>query len=202
MIPTVLDAGGGVRQEKKILAFLADGFEEVEAVTPINYLRRAGIEVTIAAIGTETTVRGSRGITFVADCTIAELEKAGELKSASWDGVFVPGGMPGASNLAACVPAGIFFKEMSAAGKIIAAICASPAVFLAPLGLLEGKKFTCYPGMEKKVSNGTWLAERVVVDGNLVTARAAGTAAEFALAIIEKLAGKDAVTAMTQAVLL
>ncbi|MCL1814637.1 MAG: DJ-1/PfpI family protein [Treponema sp.] len=188
--------------EKKILAFLAGGFEEVEAVTPIDYLRRAGIEVTAAAIGTEKTVKGSRGIIITADTTIDELEKLGTFNSASWDGVFVPGGMPGSSNLAACTRAGSFFKEMAAAGKITAAICAAPAVFLAPLGLLEGKKFTCYPGMEKQVSGGTWREDRVVADGNLITSRAAGTAAEFALALIEVLADKEAAKTLEKAVLL
>ena len=187
---------------KKALTFLAEGFEEVEAVTPIDYLRRAGVEVTIAAIGAEKIVRGARGISLAADTTLAALEQGGLLNAASWDGVFVPGGMPGASNLAACTVVGNFYKEMAAAGKIAAAICASPAVFLAPLGLLEGKKFTCYPGMEKKVSGGTWLEDNVVADGNIITSRAAGTAAAFALALIEKLAGKDAAENLIKATLL
>jgi len=187
---------------KKAITFLADGFEEVEAVTPVDYLRRAGVDVTVASIGAERTVRGSHGVSLTADTTIAELEKAGAFRAASWDAVFVPGGMPGASNLAACVPAGDFYKEMAAAGKIVAAICASPAVFLAPLRLLEGKKYTCYPGMEKQVSGGTWIADRVVVDANLVTSRAPGTAAEFALTLIERLAGKDAVKTLSEAALL
>jgi 4-methyl-5(b-hydroxyethyl)-thiazole monophosphate biosynthesis len=178
---------------KKALVFLADGFEEVEAVTPIDYLRRSGVEVVIAAIGQSLSVKGSHGIALTADTTIAALNP---LNPAGWDCVFVPGGMPGASNLAACVPAGNFFREMAKAGKIIAAICASPAVFLAPLGLLEGKKFTCYPGMEQRpeggaIPGGKWLEERVVIDGNLITSRAAGTAAEFALALVERLAGSD-----------
>jgi 4-methyl-5(b-hydroxyethyl)-thiazole monophosphate biosynthesis len=200
---------------KKVLAFLADGFEEVEAVTPIDYLRRAGIEVTVAATGKEKTVTGSHTIKIEADTTIAALKQAGHFNAASWDGTFVPGGMPGSSNLAACAEAGSFFKEMTAAGKITAAICAAPAVFLAPLGLLDGKKFTCYqegnlrpsgsaedPGKEKEVGGGVWAADKVVVDGNLVTSRGAGTAAVFALAIIELLAGKDAAKSVGEAVLL
>jgi 4-methyl-5(b-hydroxyethyl)-thiazole monophosphate biosynthesis len=188
--------------EKKVLVFLAAGFEEVEAVTPIDYLRRAGIAVLIAAIGRETAVKGAHGISFTADTTIAELEKKGGLDAEAWDGVFVPGGMPGASNLAACKEAGSFFKDMSAAGKLIAAICASPAVFLAPLGLLEGKRFTCYPGAESQVQSGIWSADSVVVDGNLITSRAPGTAAGFALALIEKLAGPGEVKKLTEAALL
>ena len=187
---------------KKALCFLAEGFEEVEAITPIDYLRRAGIDLTIAAVGTEKIVTGSHSISIAADTTIAAMDKEGKFNAACWDGVFVPGGMPGASNLASCAPAGNFFKEMAGAGKIIAAICASPAVFLYPLGLLEGKKFTCYPGMEQKVSGGTWLTDRVVVDGNLVTSRAPGTAVFFALVLIELLAGQEQAKKLTEAALL
>ena len=192
---------------KKVLVFLADGFEEVEAVTPIDYLRRAGVEVTVAAIGTGKQVTGSHGISLVADTTITALEQAGRFNAGSWDGAFAPGGMPGAANLAACAPAGNFFKEMSAAGKIIAALCAAPAVFLAPLGLLERKKFTCYPGMESKVASiagggGNWLSDKVVIDGNLVTSRAPGTAVNFALALIELFAGKDAAESLRKSALL
>jgi 4-methyl-5(b-hydroxyethyl)-thiazole monophosphate biosynthesis len=110
--------------------------------------------------------------------------------------------MPGSSNLAACVPVGTFFKEMAAVGKLTAAICAAPAVFLAPLGLLAGKKFTCYPGKEKEVSGGIWQTDNVVVDGHLITSRGAGTAAVFALAIIEYLIGKEKARAVGEAVLL
>ena len=187
---------------KKALCFLAEGFEEVEAVTPIDYLRRAGVEVTVAAIGTEKTVTGSRHISIMADTTIAALENEGLFRTESWDAVFVPGGMPCAVNLAASVAAGNFYKEMAGKGKIIAAICASPAVFLAPLGLLQGKKFTCYPGLENKVSGGIWLEDKVVVDGNLVTSRAAGTAVFFALALVELLEGKEAANKLTAAALL
>ena len=187
---------------KKALSFLAEGFEEVEAVTPIDYLRRAGVEVTVAAIGTEKTVKGSRSIKIEADTTIAALKQEGLLGAESWDAVFIPGGMPGSSNLAACVPAGNIFKEMAAAGKIVAAICAAPAVFLAPLGLLEGKKFTCYPGKEKDLNSGTWLSDKTVVDGNLVTSRAAGTAVSFALALVELLAGKEEAKKLSEAALL
>jgi 4-methyl-5(b-hydroxyethyl)-thiazole monophosphate biosynthesis len=187
---------------KKALTFLAEGFEEVEAVTPIDYLRRAGIEVTVASIKNDRTVTGAHGISLAADTSIAELETSGRLSAAAWDAVFVPGGMPGAANLAACAPVGSFYREMAAAGKIIAAICASPAVFLAPLALLEGKKFTGYPGTENQVKGGTWSAGTVVVDANLITIRGPGTAAVFALALIEKLEGKEAVKKLTEAALL
>ncbi|MDR0600647.1 MAG: DJ-1/PfpI family protein [Treponema sp.] len=176
---------------KKVLVFLAPGFEEVEAVTPVDFLRRAGVEVVIAALGEDRSVTGSHGVALMADTTLGELETAAKLKAALWDGVFVPGGMPGSANLAACAPLGAFYQEMAAAGKITAAICAAPAVFLAPLGLLAGKRFTCYPGMEKGIQGGAWSADPVVADGRLITSRGPGTAAAFALALINALAGPE-----------
>ncbi|MDR2049901.1 MAG: DJ-1/PfpI family protein [Treponema sp.] len=174
---------------KNALVFLAEGFEEVEALTPVDYLRRAGIEVTTASITASRTVKGARGVPVVTDALLEDLSKQGRLSPEAWDAVFIPGGMPGASNLAACPAVGKIFKEMAEAGKIFAAICASPAVVLAPLGLLEGKNFTCFPGLEDTVKGGKHSLEKVVVDGNLITSRAPGTAAAFALALIEKLAG-------------
>jgi 4-methyl-5(b-hydroxyethyl)-thiazole monophosphate biosynthesis len=181
---------------KKALVLLAEGFEEVETVTPITYLRRAEIEVTVAAIGENLTVKGARRIQMNADTT---LEKAA---NAGWDAVIIPGGLNGANNLAACGKTGTLLKEMAAAGKLVCAICASPAVVLAPLGLLAGKKFTCYPGMEEKVKDGEWSENRVVVDGNIITSRAAGTTGEFAIAIIARLLGEDTAKKIADTVLL
>jgi len=182
---------------KKALVLLAEGFEEVETVTPITYLRRAGVEVTTAAIGESLTVKGARGIQVLADTT---LEKASGADV--WDAVIVPGGMSGAANLAACERTGALLKEMAAAGKLVCAICASPAVVLAPLGLLAGKKFTCYPDMEEKVTEGKWSPDRVVTDGSIITSRAAGTTGEFAAAIIGQLLGEDARKKVADSVLL
>ena len=175
---------------KKAIIFLAGGFEEVEAVTPIDYLRRSGVEVTIAAAGLEggqVNVKGARGITVCADTTLGELVKQDKLKADCWDAAIVPGGMPGAANLVACEEIGAFLKEMATAGKFVCAICASPAVVLAPLGILSGKNFTCYPGLEEKVRDGRHSTDRVVIDGNIITSRGAGTAGEFAIAIISNL---------------
>jgi 4-methyl-5(b-hydroxyethyl)-thiazole monophosphate biosynthesis len=188
--------------DKKALIFLADGFEEVEAVTPVDYLRRANIKVVMAAIGKDTSVMGSHGINFTADTTLETMEKQGELNPSGWDCVIIPGGMLGSKNLAACAPVGNFLKKMAGAGKMIAAICAAPAVVLAPLGLLEGKRFTCYPEMEQGLKSGTWTEDKVVIDGALITSRAAGTAAEFAFAIIRILAGDDQENKLRAALLL
>jgi 4-methyl-5(b-hydroxyethyl)-thiazole monophosphate biosynthesis len=187
---------------KKVIVLMAEGFEEVETVTPITYLRRAGIEVTIAAAGESLAVKGARGVQINADILL-ETANAGD-----WDAVVVPGGLKGAENLAASEKAGALLKEMNSAGKLVCSICASPAVVLAPLGLLADRKFTCYPDFEKKVtecaaaSGSKWSQERVVEDGNLITSRAAGTAGEFAIAVIEHLLGKDTAKKIAEQVLL
>ena len=188
---------------KKVLVFLAEGFEEVEAITPVDYLRRAGIEVVTLSLGASQEVNGSHGIAVKAnvlfrDCT---------LTAAGWDAVFCPGGMPGAANIAARAEAGSFIREMAEEGKLIAAICAAPAVILAPLGLLAGKRYTCFPGMEKEVSSALnraaqWTEDRVVRDGNILTGRAAGTAGEFAVAIIGALLSEKEGRAIAEKVLL
>jgi 4-methyl-5(b-hydroxyethyl)-thiazole monophosphate biosynthesis len=183
----------------KALVLLADGFEEVEALTPVDYLRRAGVEVTVAAITESLTVTGRwTGLKVQADTTLSKA--AGE-----WDAVVLPGGMPGASNLASSKETGSLLKEMAAANKLICAICASPVVVLAPLGLLDGKNFTCYPGMEKNLSFDIlsgFTRDRVVVDENLITSRGAGTAGEFAIAIIEELLDETAAEKVMETVLL
>jgi protein deglycase len=185
---------------KTVIVLLAEGFEEVEAITPIDYLRRAGITVTIAAIGGSLSVKGARGITVNADTTLKNLLQ--QQKSASYDAVIIPGGMPGATNIAASKEAGALITEMASTGKPVCAICASPAVVLAPLGILSGKKFTCYPGMEEKVQDGKWTDERVAIDGAIITSRSAGTAGVFAVAIIAQLLGQAEGDKIAQAVLL
>jgi len=187
---------------KKAILLLVEGFEEVEAITPIDYLRRANVEVTVAAIGTSLTVRGSRGLTVVADTTLPDLIKRNEAKAEIWDAIVLPGGNPGAPNLAASTEAAALVREMTAAGKLICAICAAPALVLAPMGLLAGKTFTCFPGFEEKVQGGHWSQERVVTDGQLITSRAAGTTGDFSIAIIKTLVSEAEGDRVAKAVLL
>jgi len=183
---------------KKALVLLADGFEDVEAVTPIDYLKRAGIEVTTASISNNLIVTSRwGGIKITADTALTK-----QITESGWDAVILPGGMPGAVNLAESSEASALIKKMSTNGKLICAICASPVIVLAPLGLLKNKKFTCYPGMEEKTSDGIRLEDRVVIDGSIITSRAAGTAGEFAVAIIEKLLDKAAAEKIAKSVLL
>jgi len=196
---------------KKAIVLLAEGFEEVEALTPVDYLRRAGIETITAAVGAAggtsggRTVTGARRIPVIADTTLEEWlarEDPGE-----WDALVLPGGMPGSANLAASEETGALLEEMAAAGKWICAICAAPALVLAPLGLLAGKKFTCYPGNEEKVSGAFWTEGRVVIDenpqgGGIITGRSAGCAGSFAIAIISRLLSEAEGLKIAQAVLL
>jgi len=194
--------------EKKAVVLLADGFEDVEAITPIDYLQRAGIEVTTVSIS-QSQIVTSRwgGIKLLANTTIAEFLNATAKEKLEWDAVICPGGMPGAANLAASQDVSGLLKKMSANGKLICAICAAPVIVLSPLGLIKGKKFTCYPGMEEKAPEGVthggvWQNARVVVDSNIITSRAAGTTGEFATAIIEKLLDKETAKKIADAVLL
>jgi 4-methyl-5(b-hydroxyethyl)-thiazole monophosphate biosynthesis len=169
---------------KTVLVILAEGFEEVEAIAPIDVLRRAGVRVTIAGV-TGLQVKGSRNIGVQADALLKDIQDLP-------DAVILPGGLPGATNLARSEDVARIVKKMSSAGKLVAAICAAPAVVLAPLGLLEGKKATCYPGCESDFSSKTvYLKDRVVVDGNIITSQGPGTALEFALAIAARLAGQE-----------
>ena len=184
-----------------VLVFFAPGFEEVEALTPVDYLRRAGIDVITAALGKERLVTGSHDIPVMADTCLPDLVKEDKLDIFHWDGVILPGGMPGSSNLAASQEIGAFLKDMVREEKWVCAICAAPALVLAPLGLLEGREFTCFPGLEEKVTGAKWREDRVVVDinpkpkkgsaaGGLITSRGAGTAGEFSVAIISALLDK------------
>lgn len=193
---------GGVTMEKTALVLLADGFEEVEAVTPIDYLRRAGVAVTMVAIGESLAVKGARGITLIADVTLKELVRKKAAENSLWDAVVIPGGMPGAPNIAASRDAGVLIVGMAAAKKLICAICASPAIVLAPLGIISDKRYTCYPNMEETVQGGRWSKEPVVVDGNIITSRGAGTAGLFSIAIIGQLVGKAEADKIAKSMLL
>jgi 4-methyl-5(b-hydroxyethyl)-thiazole monophosphate biosynthesis len=188
----------GVSMLKKVFVFLADGFEEVEAITPVDYLRRAGLETVTVSLNANLEVKGSHGISIVADVLLSSILSLDDACA-----IVFPGGMPGASNLEANVYLDALIKEAVAAGIIIAAICASPAVVLAPKGILKGKNWTCYPTLEGASGyKATWKSDKVVTDGNIITSRGPGTAGLFALAIIEKLQGVPAAAKIKEACLL
>ncbi|MDR2097468.1 MAG: DJ-1/PfpI family protein [Spirochaetaceae bacterium] len=186
---------------KRVYLFLADGFEEVEALTPADYLRRAGIDVKLVSISGGKTVTGSHGIPVIADMLAADLCRA---PVSVGDGLILPGGLPGAEKLAASGEVDALLKEAARAGVLICAICASPAFVLAPKGLLDGRRWTCYPGAESGAGKAkeSWIEDRVAADKNLITSRAAGTAAEWSVKIIETLLGAEAAAKVAQSVLL
>lgn len=169
---------------KKVLVPIADGTEELEAVSIIDILRRAGAEVTVASVdGLQVTA--SRGVKLVADRLIADC--SGD----TYDLIALPGGMPGAEHLRDCKELVQLLKDQRESGRLYAAICASPAVAFQPHGLLQGKKGTCHPGRVDSLENKEAVEQRVVVDGNCVTSRGPGTAIEFALKLVELLFGEE-----------
>ncbi len=174
---------------KKAYVFLADGFEETEAIFPADIMKRAGIAVQLVSCGKTTVVKGAHGISVVCDVTVDDVREPLP------DAVVLPGGMPGAVNLANNDDVRAICVAMNDAGKVVASICASPAVAFCVFGLLKGKNYTCYPGMEDEVPaelSGNWKKDRVVVDGNLVTSRGPGTAGEFGFALVDVLLGDGA----------
>lgn len=175
------------------LIVLAEGFEELEAVTPIDLLRRANIAVTIAGL-TTINVRGARGITVTADSLFADCS------ANSFDALILPGGMPGAKNLAASIELRAIIQSFDAAGKLLAAICAAPIV-LAAAGVLKGHRVTSFPGYEDTLGCKEYVTDAVVRDGTVITSRGAGTSIQFALEIISYLAGAEAANAVAKAIL-
>jgi len=172
--------------EKKVLVVLADGFEEVEALSPVDVLRRSGAEVTIAALEYATgtkSVRGAHDVYVGCDTLLADV--AGE----AFDAIVLPGGMPGAKNLHESALVTKVILETFNRGDLVCAICASPAYVLAPTGVLAGRKATCYPGCESVAPAVGFTGERVVKDGNVITSAGPGTALEFGLAVSEALFG-------------
>ena len=165
-----------------IYEFLAEGFEELEAVAPLDLLRRAGVQVQSVGIGGRT-VTGSHGISVQCDITPEEINRE------ACEGVILPGG-PGRSNLAKSPELLELLRLVSQRGGMIAAICGAPEI-LGRLGLLEGRRACCFPGSEKDLAGAEILDDPVVVDGNVITSRGAGTAILFALALVEYLASPE-----------
>jgi len=169
---------------KRVLIILADGFEEIEAITPFDILKRAGLDVVLAGLSSRE-IKSARGAKFVTEKTLSGIKGV-------FDALILPGGAAGADNLAKSEELTSLIKKTHEEGRIIAAICASPAVVLVSTGVLKGKKATCYPGMEKEFSQDIKYAnEPVVSDGNIVTSRGPATASEFGFKLAEILAGKE-----------
>ena len=169
----------------RVLLFLADGFEEVEALTVVDLMRRADIDIKTVSISDSKKVIGRSRIAVEADI----MQKDADFEGAEM--LVLPGGQPGTTYLSRDKHLGKELKKFSAEGKKIAAICAAPTVF-GGLGLLDRRRATCYPGCETMLGGAqVVLDEEVVVDDNITTSRGAGTAIPFALELIRQMAGQD-----------
>ena len=169
-----------------VLLFLADGFEEIEALTQVDYLRRAGVEVTTVGLNGEFAC-GTRKIIVKADTTIDKVDYTSDVEM-----VILPGGLGGMNAIMNSQKACSIVKQAEKDGKYVTAICASPTIF-AHLDMVEGKKCVCYPGMESELieAGGIYTDMPVVTDGKMITARAAGASEEFSFELIRVLCGDD-----------
>lgn len=175
---------------KRVLCILENGFEEIETVTPVDLLRRAGVEVVMAGVSS-AMVKGRSGISIQADAMLKEIDLQ------NFDVLFLPGG-PAVMELRKNVQVLDLIRQYAAEEKIIAAICAAP-LLLKDAGILEGKFFTAHFSTQAELPSTT--GERVVEDGNLITSRGAGTAIEFGLALIEKMLGKAAPAEISKSIM-
>ncbi|MDL2252177.1 DJ-1/PfpI family protein [Odoribacter sp. OttesenSCG-928-J03] len=169
---------------KNVFLFLAEGFEEIEAVATIDVLLRGGVDVKVISITDQKEVKGAHGLGVVADGVLKEaLNEEAEM-------LIFPGGMPGAQNLADCAPLMAKLDTHFKQNGLVAAICAAPALVLSRLPLAPHTRITCYPGFESHLSKINVVADGVVVEGNVISAKGPAFACDFGLAIVEKLMGK------------
>lgn len=170
---------------KESYVFLADGFEEVEALTPVDVLRRGGVSVKTVSITSSLQVTGAHGVSVVADV----IWNNSLFQDPKW--LILPGGMPGATNLYEFAPLqGLLRQQFESKDGRIAAICASPAVILGQMGLLKGRKATCYPGMEDLMDGAKPVDKRVTVDNKFVLGNGPSSALPWALAILKEECGE------------
>ncbi len=179
---------------KSIFVHLAQGFEEIEAITIIDVLRRSGVDVVTVSTGDDLMVTGAHKIAVKADV----LFKQADYRQAEM--IVLPGGMPGAKNLSEHEGLNIQIKKFFEEGKLLGAICAAPMVF-GKLGILKGKKVVCYPGFEEYLSGASIRQDPVVVDGNIVTGRGPGVAMQFSYEIVRLLKDEQNVVKLKEAML-
>lgn len=178
----------------RIGIFMANGCEEIEGLTVVDMVRRAGIEIDMISINDDKQVAGAHGIVFMADVTKKEADFD------SYDGIVLPGGMPGTTNLGADETVDQVIRDFAAKGKLVTAICAAPSV-LGLAGLLEGKMATSYPGFEEKLSGAEYLEAEVVADENIITSRGMGTAIAFSAEIIRYFTDDDTVEKLLKSII-
>lgn len=168
----------------KVCVFTADGFEEIEGLTVVDLLRRAGAEVQMVSISDGLAVKGSHGIELKADCFFDDVDYD------TVEMLVLPGGMPGTRYLGEHQGLCSLLKNFASEGKKVAAICAAPSV-LGKLGILEGKEAVCYPGFEDQLTSAVVCRREVAQDANVTTSRGLGTAIPFSLALITQLYGEE-----------
>ena len=166
-----------------VYVFFADGFEELEALSPVDVLRRAGVAVTTVGVG-KRQITGAHQIPILCDTTTQELQIR------DLEMIVLPGGMPGTTNLEASEIVMAAVDQALEEGKWITAICAAPSI-LGHRGILKGKKAICFPGFEDALEGAELSKEPVCIDGNIITAKGAGVALEFALTLVACLKGED-----------
>jgi 4-methyl-5(b-hydroxyethyl)-thiazole monophosphate biosynthesis len=178
-----------------VLVLLAEGFEEIEAITVVDVLRRAGLEVTVASLGSAVLVNGAHAIAVAADTTFDAVD--GERFGA----LVLPGGMPGTKHLADDPRVIALVQRFAAAGRPLAAICAAPMV-LARAGVLEGRQATSHPSVRTKLGGASVLGEPAVVTSDtIVTSQGAGTAMLFALELVRQWKGRDVAERLAEAMI-
>ncbi len=190
---------------KGVYIFLANGFEDTEALATLDILRRGGVDVKTVSIHRDKFVTSSHKLTVVADMTYGEFKADLEFDGTDESDVMIfPGGMPGTKNLAENGEIINFMRLHYAEGGTVAAICAAPGLVVSQLPSLEGKHFTCFDGFEDApiARGGIYEKKPAVSDGNLITGRGAGCAIEFGLAILEHLKGEETATSVKHAMML
>jgi len=178
-----------------VYMFLANGFEEIEALYTLDVLRRAGVDIQTVGVSSKTAT-GSHNIPVICDITADQLPFNGE-----FDMIILPGGMPGSANLDSDPSVDKYISMANDNGKLICAICAAPYI-LGKRGLLKGKRATCFPGFEKYLEGAEIVDAGVVKDGNIITGRAMGSAHTFALTILEALKGRSCASDMRKTIIL
>ena len=180
----------------KVLVMLANGFEEVEALTVVDYLRRTGIEVKMVSTEKDLQVEGSHGIKVIGDLMTDEIKDP-----LNYRGIFIPGGLPGATNLRDDSRVIDLIKTLAGGEKMIASICAGPIV-LCKAGVIDGKKVTSYPGYARDLVGAIYKEDMVVRDGNIITSRGPATAVYLAMEMIKYIQGEEKLRELRKAILL
>lgn len=182
--------------------FLADGFEETEALGTLDVLRRGGVDVKTVSLREDRTVTGAHDVPVVADWTYGEFKS--RIRPAETDVLVFPGGMPGTKHLAENAELMALMKRHYAEGGAVAAICAAPGLVVSQLPDLRGRKFTCYDGFEEALlaKGAEYIKVPAVADGNLITGRGPGCAMDFGLVIVEYLKGSDVAARVKQGLML